>query len=253
MRKCGPCWTGTVQDRLSLLGTSDVPFVRAGMAEVYGQHAGVVVDRTPNEGKESSMRLPELTRFELALYWTTIPCPSTHVRALTFPSVNDLSTTTTLNNDPPSSTATGDDSLRRRLPSKATDDVHPQRRPSTATDDLLPTSLPPTALFAAWSQRRLSVWEFTFKSCPNEVDLTSARPTSIPSAAISADSVFELSSFTSSRDKWAIRNFGIENKGRGREYGDELKALRRVSVWLDFSWSTFRSRSVSERTPSRLA
>ncbi|KAK0225036.1 hypothetical protein EDD85DRAFT_958759 [Armillaria nabsnona] len=124
------------------------------MAEVYGQHTGEVVDRTPNGGKE----------------------------------------TTGLKDDPPQPPTTS------------------FRHPSSSAK---PISLSPTALFAAWSQHRLSVWEFTFKSCPNEVNLTSARPTSIPSAAISADSIFELSSFTLSRDKWAMQNSGVENKGWG--------------------------------------
>ncbi len=41
------------------------------------------------------------------------------------------------------------------------------RHPSSSAR---PKSLPPTALSAAWTQRRLAVWEFAFESCPNEVD-----------------------------------------------------------------------------------
>ncbi|KAK0225057.1 hypothetical protein EDD85DRAFT_218911 [Armillaria nabsnona] len=114
MRKCGPCWTGTVQDRLSLLGTM---FMCLGMDE--------------------------------------------------------------------DSTATGDDSLEDNYPPQ------PQTT-STLKDD------PPQPLMTSFRHPSLS-----------------ARPTSIPSTAISADSIFELSSFTSSQCKWAMWKSGVENKGRG--------------------------------------
>ncbi len=142
---------------------------------------------------------------------TTIPCPSTHVRAPIFPSVDDLNTTTTLNNDPCLL-----HSHRRRLPSKTTALHSHRRRPPSATDDLLPPSLlvckadiPPSRC----SQFAISLSLRCLDPAPHS-----------PSSHVQTRSI---SSWDLSLTRSEIR---CRREGARREYGDKLNGPRRVSV-----------------------
>ncbi len=130
MRKCGQARFKTGYLCLVLV----IPFVRSGMAEVYGQHTGVVVNRTPNGGKESSMSGDCLTWSSPAgSLWTTTSQRPRRPSAFTaeycvrlFKSVQvSLPSTTSTRPRPSIMTFSppGDDSPRRRLPSTATDDL----------------------------------------------------------------------------------------------------------------------------------